>query len=196
MESTPGTSPRQMLWDDPEQPYEIAGAFAQLERLAITDAASEVGQVPGVYVVYAAIDGPDAYVYSDAVRTGLSAPAYIGSSEGDLRSRLHRHVRSLDEAAGVDPARTEVQFVETRTRWRALKLEAMLIEHHQSPWNVAVPGFGSNPQGGVRVRGQRIPLWDCLHPGRRGYAPSDIERAAAIAAMVHHLTLPHFYRVL
>jgi len=192
--TTPGTSAHSTLWDDPEQPYEIAHAFAGLRRHRITEV--EVGQIPGVYVIYAEIHGPDAYVYSDDVRSGLGAPAYIGSSEGDLRSRVRRHIRSLDEAAGVDPERTYVQFVETRTGWRALKLEAMLIEHHQAPWNVAVPGFGSNAQGDVRVQGQRMPLWDCLHPGRRGYAPSDIERASALAAMLHHTTtLPPYYEV-
>ena len=44
--------------------------------------------------------------------------------------------------------------------------ERFLIYHYRPIWNIAVDGFGNNPQGRHRSGGDRS-WWDTSHPGRQ-----------------------------
>ena len=69
-----------------------------------------------------------------------------------------------DSLIMVATDRISCRFLSVDDIWIPLT-ESLLIERFKPVWNRVLDGFGNHDPGKGRHRG-RMPLWDCLHPGR------------------------------
>ena len=103
----------------------------------------------GVYALYYLGDFPAYEVLAEVNRNGQYAcPIYVGKAVPD-------GARKGGQGDDVDPG---------DDIWIPLT-ESLLIERFKPVWNRVLDGFGNHDPGKGRHRG-RMPLWDCLHPGR------------------------------
>ena len=135
----------------------------------------------GVYAIY--YIGPF-FAYrqlAEANRDGqFLCPIYVGKSvppgarKGGLGldvdhgqalyKRLAEHAESIKAAQNLDLADFYCRFLVVDDIWIPLA-ESMLIERFKPLWNRVLDGFGNHDPGSGRYSG-KMPLWDCLHPGR------------------------------
>ena len=81
-----------------------------------------------------------------------------------LFKRLTDHAKSLDAATNLKLEDFRCRFLSVDDIWIPLT-ESLLIERFKPVWNGVLAGCGNHDPGNGRHRG-RMPLWDCLHPGR------------------------------
>jgi len=81
-----------------------------------------------------------------------------------LYRRLVEHADSIKAALNLDISDFFYRFLVVDDIWIPMA-ESMLIERLKPVWNCILDGFGNHDPGKGRHRG-RMPLWDCLHPGR------------------------------
>ena len=152
----------------------MAGLAARFEQIPLVNLTSiEQAHGPGVYALF--YDGPHpAYkpiagtrrpIYvGKAVSTGTRKGTGAESAPYALRNRLRLHRRSVDTATNLDVGNFRCRYLAVVPVWITLA-ERFLIDHYRPIWNIGVDGFGNNPQGKHRSRGDRS-WWDILHPGR------------------------------
>jgi hypothetical protein len=81
-----------------------------------------------------------------------------------LQKRLNEHAESIKAAHNLDLKDFFCRFLVVDDIWISLA-ESMLIERFKPVWNRVLDGFGNHDPGSGRHSG-KMPLWDCLHPGR------------------------------
>jgi len=86
------------------------------------------------------------------------------ASHKKLYERIAKHAESVKSARNLDLADFHCRFLVVDDIWIPLA-ESMLIERFKPVWNRVLDGFGNNDPGSGRHQG-KMPLWDCLHPGR------------------------------
>ena len=119
---------------------------------------------PGVYLMH---DARDEIIY-----VGKAVPdgARKGGQGDDvdpgtaLFKRLTDHAKSVDATTNLKLEDFRCRFLSVDDIWIPLT-ESLLIERFKPVWNRVLDGFGNHDPGKGRHRG-RMPLWDCLHPGR------------------------------
>jgi hypothetical protein len=135
----------------------------------------------GVYLIYyngdfdhySKIARENAASWTSPIYVGKAIPA--GGRKGGIRAedapaghslqaRLRKHARSIRDAKNLSEEDFSFRYVVLDDIWIPLG-ENILIERFKPLWNVAIDGFGNNPQGRGRVAQKRSP-WDVLHPGR------------------------------
>ena len=97
-------------------------------------------------------------------RIGGLGPEVTEKKTHALFNRLRRHAQSVTSAQDLSPSDFKVRYLPIDDVWIPLG-ENMLIDTFQPVWNKIISGFGNNPLGSGRD-GQKIALWDLLHPGR------------------------------
>jgi hypothetical protein len=81
-----------------------------------------------------------------------------------LHKRLSEHAESLKATKNLELHDFFCRFLVVDDIWIPLA-ESMLIERFKPVWNSVLDGFGNHDPGSDRHSG-KMPLWDCLHPGR------------------------------
>jgi hypothetical protein len=81
-----------------------------------------------------------------------------------LQKRLNEHAESIKAVHNLDLKDFFCRFLVVDDIWIPLA-ESMLIERFKPVWNRVLDGFGNHDPGSGRHSG-KMPLWDCLHPGR------------------------------
>lgn len=117
-------------------------------------------------------------------------PIYAGSAV-NLAERERRHLKTLGGAADFDLPRLRILPLVTTSVAAALYVEAVLTAVLRPVFNEPnLSGLGSRCQGALRVRGQRVSAFDCLH--RRPWAASPPLGAvvAARLALAAHVVRP------
>jgi hypothetical protein len=153
----------------------------------------------GVYVLYYVGRFPAYSILAEKNRGGrFRSPIYIGKAvpsgarKGGLGievehgqalfKRLSEHAESLRAASNLDLADFYCRFLVVEDIWIPLA-ESMLIERFKPVWNRVLDGFGNHDPGSGRYSG-KMPLWDCLHPGRAwakklqpcSFTPDELEK--------------------
>jgi hypothetical protein len=100
-------------------------------------------------------------VPAGARKGGLSLEVEHGPA---LQKRLNEHAESIKSARNLDLNDFFCRFLVVDDIWIPLA-ESMLIERFKPVWNRVLDGFGNHDPGSGRHSG-KMPLWDCLHPGR------------------------------
>lgn len=137
----------------------------------------------GVYALYYTGGFPQYAPIASVNRQGQrEAPIYVGeavpagSRRGDsrkseepgavLRTRLHQHARSIDQAQNLDLGDFGCRFLVVDDIWIPLA-ETLMIQRfsNSSVWNTVLDGFGIHDPGKGRAD-QKRSAWDTLHPGR------------------------------
>jgi hypothetical protein len=96
-----------------------------------------------------------------ARKGGLSLEIEHGPA---LQKRLNEHAESIKSVHNLDLEDFFCRFLVVDDIWIPLA-ESMLIERFKPVWNRILDGFGNHDPGSGRHSG-KMPLWDCLHPGR------------------------------
>lgn len=136
-----------------------------------------LGRLVGFYGVYAVLPSPtvaemhEAHDYLKSLaRAGM--PVYVGKAQSDsLKSRLTAHLRSITQAADLDPGWFSLKAIHYDCDSQILD-EIQLAKDAfagQLPWNNS--GFGNKTTGEKRKDQQRTD-YDVVHVGR-GRAASD-----------------------
>ncbi|MDR0850887.1 MAG: Eco29kI family restriction endonuclease [Clostridiales Family XIII bacterium] len=81
-----------------------------------------------------------------------------------LFKRLSEHAESIAAVQNLELIDFYCRFLVVDDIWIPLA-ESMLIERFKPVWNRTLDGFGNHDPGKGRYSG-KMPLWDCLHPGR------------------------------
>lgn len=128
------------------------------------------GSLPSMHPIYVGKAVPS------GSRQGLK------SSDGPaLRSRLKKHLRSIDQAENLknDDFLCRFMILQGRATDMISAMESYLIRQYAPLWNSYIDGFGINAPGKGRYN-QSPSEWDTLHSGRYYAAqltgqPRDIE---------------------
>lgn len=106
------------------------------------------------------------------IYVGKAVPAGSrqGLKSGDgnaLRSRLTKHLRSIEQAENLNQADFLCRFmiVQGRATDMISAMESFFIRQYGPLWNSYIDGFGINAPGAGRYN-QSPSEWDTLHPGR------------------------------
>ena len=135
----------------------------------------------GVYALYYIGDHPAYEELAKVNRDGeYACPIYVGKAvpdgarkggQGDavdpgtaLYKRLNDHAKSVSAAKNLNIEDFRCRFLSVDDIWIPLT-ESLLIERFKPVWNRVLDGFGNHDPGKGRHSG-KMPLWDCLHPGR------------------------------
>lgn len=81
-----------------------------------------------------------------------------------LRSRLGQHVRKLDASSDFEAQQFYARYLPADDLFTPMA-ERLMISGFHPVWNLALDGFGVNPQGGQREAEQLRPAWHELHRG-------------------------------
>jgi hypothetical protein len=100
-------------------------------------------------------------VPAGARKGGLSLEVEHGPA---LQKRLNEHAESIKAVHNLELKDFFCRFLVVDDIWIPLA-ESMLIERFKPVWNRVLDGFGNHDPGSGRHSG-KMPLWDCLHPGR------------------------------
>lgn len=84
-----------------------------------------------------------------------------------LRSRLQKHLRSIEQVDSLDTSIFLCRFMilEGQATDMISAMESYLIRQYNPLWNSYIDGFGINAPGAGRYN-QSPSEWDTLHPGR------------------------------
>lgn len=123
----------------------------------------------GPLPLYAAISSADCEVPiyvgkadPEGARKGLNVrPAWEGRK---LRSRLGQHGRKLDASNDFKAEQFYARYLPADDLFTPMA-ERLMISGFHPVWNLALDGFGVNPQGGRREAEQLRPAWHELHRG-------------------------------
>ena len=129
----------------------------------------------GVYAIYYEGNVPSFYNrirHDIPIYVGKAVPSgarkgNVGMGEDQglaLYNRLKQHADSISAVSNLQLRDFTCRYLAVDDIWIPLA-ETLLIEKFQPVWNVVVDGFGNHDPGKGRHRG-KMPLWDCLHPGR------------------------------
>ena len=134
----------------------------------------------GVYAIYYKGDFPAYEPLAATNRDAWRTPIYVGKAvpagarKGGLGmnvdhgqalyKRLSEHYESIRSAQNLNPEDFACRFLVVDDIWIPLT-ESLLIERFKPVWHRVLDGFGNHDPGKGRHSG-KMPLWDCLHPGR------------------------------
>jgi hypothetical protein len=127
----------------------------------------------GTFSVYAELSAANANgVFSFPIYVGKAVPdgarkggLGVDADHGQARfKRLSEHAKSISSADNLDLSDFRCRFLVVDDIWIPLA-ESMMVERFKPVWNRVLDGFGNHDPGKGRYRG-KMPLWDCLHPGR------------------------------
>ncbi len=174
--------------------YPVYPPFNPLDKQHLGESAanalleSEVFALPpmpfigaGVYALYYTGDFPAYEILAEVNRNDqFSCPIYVGKAvpegarkggQGNdidpgtaLYKRLIDHAKSVSAASNLNIEDFHCRFLSVDDIWIPLT-ESLMIERFKPVWNVVLDGFGNHDPGKGRHSG-RMPMWDCLHPGR------------------------------
>ena len=174
--------------------YPIYQPFNPLDKRHLGESAanalleSEVFPLPpepfigaGVYALYYTGNFPAYEVLAEVNCDGqFACPIYVGKAvpdgarkggQGDdvdpgtaLYKRLNDHAKSVAAAMNLNIEDFHCRFLSVDDIWIPLT-ESLMIERFKPVWNVVLDGFGNHDPGRGRHSG-KMPMWDCLHPGR------------------------------
>lgn len=174
--------------------YPVYPPFNPLDKRNLGESAanalleSEVFPLPpepfigaGVYALYYTGNFPAYEVLTEVNRNGqFACPIYVGKAVPDgarkggqgndvdpgtaLYKRLNDHAKSVTAARNLNIEDFHCRFLSVDDIWIPLT-ESLMIERFKPVWNVVLDGFGNHDPGSGRHRG-KMPMWDCLHPGR------------------------------
>lgn len=131
-----------------------AGVYALF--LKVTDGTCYQGSLPPMHPIYVGKAVPS------GTRQGLR------SGDGTaLRSRLMKHLRSIDQADNLKNEDFLCRFMILQGRATDMigAMESYLIRQYGPLWNSYIDGFGINAPGAGRYN-QSPSEWDTLHNGR------------------------------
>ncbi len=152
----------------PPKPFIGAGVYALYylgDFLAYRDLA-EANRISCTYPIY----------IGKAVPRGARKGGWDDKPGKDLYNRLLQHAQSIEAAINLRLEDFRCQFLSVDSIWIPLT-ESLMIDRFQPVWNCLIDGFGNHDPGAGRQKGS-VPMWDCLHPGRKwaeGLKPSALE---------------------
>jgi hypothetical protein len=131
----------------------------------------------GIYALYYAGPLP---LYSAISSVDCKVPIYVGKADPEgarkglnvrpawegrkLRNRLIQHGRKIEASNDFDADQFYVRYLPADDLF-TLMAERLMISGYHPVWNLALDGFGVNPQGGRREAEQLRPAWHELHRG-------------------------------
>ncbi|MBE6950580.1 MAG: Eco29kI family restriction endonuclease [Ruminococcaceae bacterium] len=161
----------------PPEPFIGAGVYAIYYK----------GEFPA-YELLSELNKDERYLYPIYVGKAVPEGARKGGQGDDvdpgkaLYKRLNEHAKSIQAVENLDLSDFRCRFLSVDDIWIPLA-ESMLIERFKPVWNRVLDGFGNHDPGKGRHKG-KMPLWDCLHPGREwaerlepcAYSPEELEQ--------------------
>ena len=162
--------------------YPVYPPFNPLDKRHLGESAanalleSEVFPLPpepfigaGVYALYYTGDFLAYEILAEVNRNGqFTCPIYVGKAVPDGARKGGQgdddHAKSVSAASNLNIDDFHCRFLSVDDIWIPLT-ESLMIERFKPVWNVMLDGFGNHDPGSGRHRG-KMPMWDCLHPGR------------------------------
>ncbi|GAA2156180.1 hypothetical protein GCM10009760_56880 [Kitasatospora kazusensis] len=144
--------------------------------------AQRLDQIPrfsgcGIYAIYYAGDHE---LYAPIASDKFEVPIYVGKAdpsggrkgvtvgkawEGNpLWSRLRKHAAKISETDDLNVEDFFARYLPADDLFTPMA-ERLMISDLRPVWNVALEGFGVNPQGSGRESTQLRPKWHEVHPG-------------------------------